>query len=155
MAEPQDLETTKQRLEREHGELLQELRSLIPGAQVLFGFLLAIRFTGEFGKLDDAERYVYYVTLLSTALALVLYLAPAVYHRVRFREGDKEFLLHKANREALAGSVATALALTGALYLVTELVFGGVEAVVVSLVFFAVIAWRWWAIALYRSFRDR
>ena len=47
-----------------------------------------------------------------TALALVLYLAPAVYHRVRFREGDKEFLLRKANREALAGSVATALALT-------------------------------------------
>jgi len=155
MAETQDLETTKQRLEREHGELLQELRSLIPGAQVLFGFLLAIRFTVEFGKLDDTERYVYYLTLLSTALALVLYLAPAVYHRVRFREGDKEFLLHKANREALAGSVATALALTGALFLVTELVFGAVEAVVVSLAFFAVIAWRWWAIALYRSFRDR
>ena len=155
MAETQDLETTKQRLEREHGELLQELRSLIPGAQVLFGFLLAIRFTAEFGELNDTERYVYYVTLLSTALALVLYLAPAVYHRVRFREGDKEFLLHKANREALAGSVATALALTGALFLVTELVFGAVEAVVVSLAFFAVIAWRWWAIALYRSFRDR
>jgi hypothetical protein len=155
MAEAQDLETTKQRLEREHGELLQELRSLIPGAQVLFGFLLAIRFTAEFGELDDTERYVYYLTLLSTAVALVLYLAPAVYHRVRFREGDKEFLLHKANREALAGSVATALALTGALFLVTELVFGAVEAVVVSLAFFAVIVWRWWAIALYRSFRDR
>jgi Family of unknown function (DUF6328) len=155
MAEAQDRETTKQRLEREHGELLQELRSLIPGAEVLFGFLLAIRFTGEFGKLDDAERYVYYVTLLSTALALVLYLAPAVYHRVRFREGDKEFLLRKANREALAGSVATALALTGALFLVTELVFGRSEAVVASLAFFALIAWRWWAIALYRAFRDR
>jgi hypothetical protein len=155
MAEAQDLETTKQRLEREHGELLQELRSLIPGAEVLFGFLLAIRFTSEFGKLDDTERYVYYVTLLSTALALVLYLAPAVYHRVRFREGDKEFLLRKANREALAGSVATAFALTGALFLVTELVFGRVEAVVASLAFFALIAWRWWAIALYRSFRER
>lgn len=155
MAEHQDLETTKQRLEREHGELLQELRSLIPGAEVLFGFLLAIRFTGEFGKLDDTERYVYYATLLSTALALVLYLAPAVYHRVRFREGDKEFLLDKANREALAGSVATALALTGALFLVTELVFGRVEAVVASLAFLALIAWRWWAIALYRSTRER
>ena len=151
MAEAQQRETTKERLEREHGELLQELRSLIPGAEVLFGFLLAIRFTGEFGKLDDTERYVYYATLLSTALALVLYLAPAVYHRVRFREGDKEFLLRKANREALAGSVATALALTGALFLVTELVFGRVEAVVASLALFAFIAWRWWAIALYRS----
>jgi hypothetical protein len=155
MAEAQDSETTKERLEREHGELLQELRSLIPGAEVLFGFLLAIRFTGEFGKLDDTERYIYYLTLLSTALALVLYLAPAVYHRVRFREGDKEFLLRKANREALAGSVATALALTGALFLVTELVFGRVEAVLASLALFAFIAWRWWAVALYRSLRER
>ncbi|HSF62376.1 MAG TPA: DUF6328 family protein [Gaiellaceae bacterium] len=153
MTEAQDRETTKQRLEREHGELLQELRSLIPGAQVLFGFLLAIGFTGEFARLDDMERYVYYVTLLSTAVALVLYLAPAVYHRVRFREGDKEYMLHKANREALAGSVATALALTGALYLVSELVFGRAAAVVASVAFFVFIAWLWWAIALYRSSR--
>jgi hypothetical protein len=152
--QPGGSETTKERLEREHGELLQELRSLIPGAEVLFGFLLAIRFTGEFGDLDDTERYVYYVTLLSTALALVLYLAPAVYHRVRFREGDKEFLLRKANREALAVSVATAVALTGARFLVTELVFGRPEAVVASLAFFAFVAWRWWAIALYRSLSD-
>ena len=42
-------EELKERLEREHGELLEELRSLIPGAEVLFGFLLAIRFTGQFG----------------------------------------------------------------------------------------------------------
>lgn len=152
--EPQVTETTKERLEREHGELLQELRSLIPGAEVLFGFLLAIRFTGEFRELDDTERYIYYVTLLCTALALVLYLAPAVYHRVRFREGDKEFMLRKANREALAGSVATALALSGALFLVTELVFSRAVAVVASLALFVVIAWRWWAIGLYRSFKN-
>ena len=44
-----DREILKEQLEREHGELLEELRSLIPGAEVLFGFLLAIRFTGQFG----------------------------------------------------------------------------------------------------------
>ncbi len=42
-----DEEELKDRLEREHGELLEELRSLIPGAEVLFGFLLAIRFTSK------------------------------------------------------------------------------------------------------------
>jgi len=68
-------EELKERLEREHGELLEELRSLIPGAEVLFGFLLAIRFTGQFGDLGDTQRYVYYVTLLSTATALVFLLA--------------------------------------------------------------------------------
>ena len=155
LAKEEAREELKERLERELGELLQELRSLIPGAQVLFGFLLAIRFTGEFGELDDTERYVYYATLVSTAIALVLFLAPAVYHRVRFREGDKEFLLRKANREALAGSAATALALIGALFLVTDLVFGRAEAAIAALAFFAVIAWRWWAIALYRTLKGR
>ena len=94
-------EELKERLEREHGELLEELRSLIPGAEVLFGFLLAIRFTGQFGDLGDTQRYVYYVTLLSTATALVFLLAPAAYHRIRFRAGDKESMVSKGNREAI------------------------------------------------------
>ena len=117
-------EELKERLEREHGELLEELRSLIPGAEVLFGFLLAIRFTSQFGDLSDTQRYVYYVTLLSTAAALVFFLAPAAYHRVRFRAGDKEYMVRKGNREAIAGSAAISIAFTGVIYLVTDLVFG-------------------------------
>ena len=147
-------EDEKERLEREHTELLHELRSLIPGAEVLLGFLLAIGFTGQFRELGDLERYVYYATLVATAVALVLYLAPAAYHRIRFREGDKDFLLRKANREAIAGTVASGLAITGVLYLVTELVFGRTEAIVVAILFFAFVAWRWWAVAAYRSLRD-
>jgi predicted membrane channel-forming protein YqfA (hemolysin III family) len=148
-------EGLKERLEREHGELIQELRALIPGAQVLLGFLLAIRFTQQFGDLTDTQRYVYYVTLLSTAAALVFFLAPSAYHRVRFRAGDKEYMMTKGNREAIAGSVATSIALTGVIYLVTDLVFGTVQAVIVAAVFFALIAWLWWAIALYRAYLER
>ncbi len=148
-------EELKARLEREHNELLQELRSLIPGAEVLLGFLLAIAFTSRFSELDDVERYVYYGTLVSTAVALVLYLAPAAYHRLRFREGDKDYMLRKGNREAIAGTVASSLALTGVLYLVTGFVFGTAEAVVVATAFFGFTAWRWWSHALLRSFRDR
>jgi Family of unknown function (DUF6328) len=155
LRQEEDVEELKERLEREHNELLQELRSLIPGAEVLFGFLLAISFTGEFGDLDDLERYVYYATLVCTALALVLYMAPAAHHRLRFREGDKDFLLRKANREAIAGTVASSLALTGVLFLVSERVFGAAEAVIASLAFLAFAAWRWWSFALLRSFRER
>jgi Family of unknown function (DUF6328) len=151
----QDQESLKDRLEREHNELLQELRSLIPGAEVLFGFLLAISFTSQFGDLSDGQRYVYYATVLSTAAALVLYLAPAAHHRIRFRAGDKEYALRKANREVIAGTVAASLALTGVLYLVTSLVFGRTEAIVVAVVFFAFVAWRWWAYALWRDLQDR
>lgn len=155
VASEQDAEELKERLEREHGELLEELRALIPGAEVLFGFLLAIRFTGEFDLLDDTERYVYYATLIATAIALVLFLAPAAHHRIRFREGDKDYMLRKGNREAIAGSGAIALAFTGVVYVITALVFGTVQAVVVASLFFAFVAWRWWSFAIYRSLRDR
>jgi hypothetical protein len=147
-------EDVKARLEREHNELLQELRSLIPGAQVLLGFLLAISFTNQFGDLTDSERYVYYATLVSTAAALVLFMAPAAHHRLRFREGDKDYMLRKANREAIAGTVASSFALTGVFYLVTDLLFGATQAIVAAALFFAFAAWRWWAFALYRALRD-
>jgi hypothetical protein len=114
--DPED-ESVKERLEREHGELLEELRALIPGAEVLFGFLLAIRFTGQFTDLNAVQRYVYYGTLVSTAVSLVMLLAPSAYHRLRFREGDKDVLVRKGNREAIAGTTAIALAFTGVLYL--------------------------------------
>jgi len=148
-------EGVKERLEREHGELIQELRALIPGAEVLFGFLLAIRFTEAFDGLDDSQRYVYYLTLLSTATALVLYLATSAHHRLRFRAGDKEFSVRKGNRDTIAGTIAAAFALTGVVYLVTDLTFGTPQAVVVAVVFFAFLAWRWWALALYRAWKAR
>jgi hypothetical protein len=147
-------EELKERLERELNELLQELRSLIPGAEVLFGFLLAISFTTEFTSLGDPERYVYYATLACTGIALVLYLAPAAHHRLRFREGDKDYLLRKANREVILGTVASSLALTGVIFLVSERVFGATEAVFASIAFFGFTAWRWWSLALLRAWRS-
>ena len=154
LEEAEGRESVKERLEREHGELIQELRALIPGAEVLFGFLLAIRFTEAFERLDDTQRYVYYVTLLCTAVALVFYLATSAHHRIRFRAGDKEFALRKGNRDTIAGTVAAAFAVTGVIYLVTDLTFGTPQAIVAALAFFVFLAWRWWALALYRAWQD-
>jgi hypothetical protein len=151
----QEQEDVKERLEREHEELLHELRSVIPGAQVLFGFLLAIRFTNQFGALDDTQRYVYYFALLATATALVCFMAPAAYHRIRFRSGDKEFMLQKGNREAVGGTVAIALAFMSVLFLVTDLVFGTTQAVLAALALFAFVAWRWWVLAALRAWQDK
>jgi hypothetical protein len=155
LEQEQEGEDLKARLEREHEELLHELRALIPGAQVLFGFLLAIRFTNQFDDLDDTQRAIYYLILLCTAAALVFYMAPAAHHRIRFRAADKEFTIRKANRDAIAGSVAAGLAFTGVLYLITDFTFGTPEAIVAGLLLFALIAWRWWALALYRAWKDR
>lgn len=155
MAPAEDAEESrKEKLEREHSELLEELRSLIPGAEVLFGFLLAIRFTNNFADLTALQERVYYVTLLSTAFALVMLLAPAAFHRIRFREGDKEVLLRKGNREAIAGTAGIGIAFTGVLFLLTDLVFSIPWAIAVAAAFFALTAWRWWLIALYRKATD-
>jgi hypothetical protein len=151
----QERESLKERLEREHEELLHELRALIPGAQVLFGFLLAIRFTSQFDELDDTQRYVYYFALLATATALVCFMAPAAYHRLRFRTGDKAYMLEKGNREAIAGTVAIGLAFTAVLFLVTDFVFDTPQAVLAAIVLLTVIAWRWWILAAIRAWQDR
>jgi amino acid transporter len=155
LLEAESAEAPKERLEREYNELLQELRSLIPGANVLLGFLLAVSFTSEFGDLDRPERYIYFATLVSTAVAIVLFMAPAAHHRLRFREGDKDHILRKGNREAIAGTVASSLAFTGVLYLVTERIFGTPEAILASVAFFAFTAWRWWSLALLRTLREK
>ena len=58
------------------------------------------------------------------------------------------------NREAIAGTAAIALAFTGVLFLVSDLVFSVPVAIAVALAFFALTAWRWWVIALVRNAQD-
>ena len=120
----------------------------------LFGFLLAIRFTEKFDTLTLVQERVYYATLLSTAFALVMLLAPAAFHRIRFREGDKEVMLRKGNREAIAGTGGIALAFTGVIFLITDLMFSLPWAFLVAASFFLLAAWRWWLIALYREAKE-
>jgi hypothetical protein len=146
----QQAEELKERLEREHSELIEELRALIPGGEVLFGFLLAIRFTGQFSDLTPRQEYLYFGTLIAVGIALVLFLAPSAHHRLLFRQGDKDHLLRKGNREAIAGTIAMGLALTGAVGLVTELVLGTAEAIAIGAGFALLVTWRWWAVALRR-----
>lgn len=148
-------ESLKERLEREHRELIEELRALIPGAEVLFGFLLAIRFTSQFAELTPTQTHVYYTTLLSTGVALVCFLAPAAHHRFRFREAEQENVIEKGNRDAIAGSIAIGLAFTGVIYLVTDLMFGATASAVIAGAFFLLVAWRWWLVALVRERRER
>lgn len=83
-------ETRDQVLDRNVNELLQEIRVVLTGVQILFAFLLTLAFTDRFGDLDGVARAVYTVTLLSTASATVLLIAPVSYHRTLFRRRRKE-----------------------------------------------------------------
>ena len=117
-------ETSLQRLDRNLEEMSGELRVVVTGVQVLFAFLLIVPFNSGFAGVGPFERGVYFVTLLCSALAAVCTIAPAAYHRVLFRSDDKRHVVLVANRVVLAGLVFLALAMCGALLLVTTKLFG-------------------------------
>src|SRR5256885_16323521 len=108
--------TEKQRspqdLDRELIELLNELRVVLPGVQVLFAFLLAVPFANGWARVTDLQRDVFFVAFIATAVASILLIAPSSYHRLRWREGDKEHMLETSNRLAIAGTVFLALGMT-------------------------------------------
>ena len=121
-------ESEAQRIDRNLGELLQELRVAGLGVQVLFGFLLAMPFTDTFAALDPEQHRLYVTDLLLAALATALLSAPVAYHRIVFRHHQKHNLLRAANMMALAGLVAVAFAISGAVLLVVSVVYDGLVA---------------------------
>ncbi len=116
-------ESEGERLDRNLGELLQELRVALPGVQVLFAFLLAVPFQQNFTKIDGFEKGVYFFTLLCTALSAIFLIAPSSYHRVTFRLQQKRELIQLANRFTIVGLTFLALAMTGAIVLITNVLF--------------------------------
>jgi Family of unknown function (DUF6328) len=135
-------EDHRQRVNRELGELLNELRVALPGVQVLFGFLLTVPFQARF-TVTAVERDEYYVTLLACALSVVLLVAPAAQHRLLFRKRDKELMLLRFNQYAIAGLLCLGLALSGALLLVTSYLFGAGGAAAAVTVTVILILWLW------------
>src|SRR4051812_27374593 len=123
MDDPTEGEDEKERTQRQLIELLNELRVVIPGVQVLFAFLLTIPFNQRFGRVNDFQQTVYFVTLLLAALATALFMAPTGYHRLLFHQGDRKHIIETANRFAIAGLVVLSLAVTGAVLLVTDYLY--------------------------------
>jgi hypothetical protein len=146
-------ESKDEKLDRELIELLNELRVALPGVQVLFAFLLAVPFTQRFERLTSIQKDVFFAAFLCTAVSTALLIAPSSYHRLRWREHDKEHLLRTSNRLAIAGTVFLAAAIVGVVYLVTDLIFGLVPTLVATLLAAALFAWLWYAVPLVRRLR--
>jgi uncharacterized membrane protein len=151
MRTPSDeVESDQEQLDRQLGELLQELRVAMPGVQVLFGFLLAVPFNQRFAQVTQFQRDLYLVTLLWSGLASALFIAPTAYHRIMFRHRDKPQLIRTATRMAIAGLVSLALAMTCAVLLVTDFLFNELTAAIVAAVTLAVFGWFWFGLPLSR-----
>jgi len=143
-------ETEDERLNRELDQLLQELRVAMPGVQVLFAFLLAVPFQQRFALVNDLEKGVYFGTLLASAVASALFIAPTAYHRVMFRERDKPRLVKIASRFALAGLAALAVAMNGAILLVTDFLFDGAIIPITVVLTVAMFIGLWFVLGLVR-----
>ena len=143
-------ESESQRLDRNLGELLQELRVALPGDQVQFAFLLTIPFNQRFAQLTTAQERIYLATLLATTISAVLLIAPTAYHRINFRKQQKGQLVYIANRLAIAGLGFLALAMTGVVLLVTDFLFATVVTVICTAFAALMFATFWYGLPMLR-----
>jgi O-antigen/teichoic acid export membrane protein len=148
-------ETEKERLNRNLDQLLQELRVVLPGVQVLFAFLLAVPFSSRFAKVDAFERDVYFVALLLAALAVALLMAPSIQHRILFRREQKRYLVSVGSALTIAGMTALALSVVLSLVLVAHFLFGSGAAWTAGGVSFVAFAVLWYALPIERRISDR
>ena len=128
-------EDPKERVDRELMELLNELRVVLPGVQVLFAFLLTIPFTQRFSALGATDRRIYFGAVITTTISTALLIAPSAHHRMRFREGSKDQILKVANVLSLLGMLFLSVAIAAAIYVIAHSLYeSGVAALVAGLV---------------------
>ena len=120
------------------------------GVQVLFGFLLSLPFTSRFSGLSYGQRQLYIATLVLAAVATALLLGPVAYHRLVFRQRQKERLVRTANVMAICGLATVGLAISAAILLVTGSVDHGLPSVLVTVFTVSLFAGLWFAMPLAR-----
>jgi hypothetical protein len=131
--EENEREDRQERTARKLIELLQEVRIVIPGVQVLFAFLLTVPFNQGFTKLTTVQRGVFFATLLCTAAATALLIAPSAHHRLLFRQGVREQRLKVGNTLAILGLAFLVPAMVGVVYVITDLIFSLTAALIVTI----------------------
>jgi hypothetical protein len=141
-------EDHQERTARELTELLQELRIIIPGVQILFAFLLTVPFNQGFTRLTTVQRDVFFATLICTAVATALLIAPTAHHRLLFRQGVREQRLQMGNLLAILGLVFLVPAMVGVVYVITDLIFDLTTALIVTIVMALAFLLLWFVVPL-------
>ncbi|MEE2032761.1 DUF6328 family protein [Rhodococcus chondri] len=142
-------ETETQRLDRNWNNLLQELRVVQTGVQVLTGFLLTLPFQGRFEELSDAQEVIYLVTVACSATATMMLVAPVGIHRLLFRRHALSELVAIGQRLSIGGIAVLGLALVGVVLLifsfVVDMTVGVIAAAVAMTMFFGLWILPAWA----------
>jgi cation transport ATPase len=151
---PERSEKEQERLNRQMTELLTELRVAMPGVQVLFAFLLAVPFQQRFVTANAFQRDVYLATLLAAATATAFFIAPSAFHRIAFQRREKERIIQMGTRQFLCGLVALAIAMNGAVLLVTDVLFRAPTVIVTMVCVASLYLWLWFGVGLWRRVRS-
>ncbi|HEX9988001.1 MAG TPA: DUF6328 family protein [Chloroflexia bacterium] len=134
--------------EKDLNDLLQELRILLHGVQVLTAFLVILPFNQGFEKIEEIEKWVYLATFVCSVTGLVLFSAPAAHHRLARPLMDRVRFKEFATRMTVVGMVPSSLALVLATQLVVAQVLGNVQSLVVALIIAVLIGVFWWILPL-------
>ena len=136
--------------DRELIELLNELRVALPGVQVMFAFLLAVPFQQGFTKVTDTQKNALFAALIFTAVSTIFLIAPSNFHRIQWRAHDKERMLVISNGLTIVGLVFLCLAMTSAVFLITDVIYGSPLSKWTGGGVALLFAVLWYAIPLYR-----
>lgn len=136
----------------EFRSILEGLRTTLPGAQVLFAFLLTLPLQASFGDISTAERASYYIAFFGAAMASVLLIAPSAHQRIRAPISGIERHSRRHLRFTVAitivGTVVLAVALAAAVFLISSLTLTTGVAIGATVVVSAVVAWSWFYVPL-------
>ena len=137
------LETEHDRLERNWSELLQELRVIQTGTQILTGFLLTVAFQPRFATLDPYQVTTYLGLVIVAGSTTALGLAPVSLHRTLFRRRAKGTIVRITNRILQVTLFGVALTLSGTLLLIFDVVIGRSAGIVAGVVALTLITATW------------
>ncbi|MGA9012476.1 MAG: DUF6328 family protein [Acetobacteraceae bacterium] len=125
------MEDKEQTLEARIVQGLTELRVVLPGAQALFGFQVIAVLTDRFGELSTASQAIHAASMGSVAIAIVLLIAPASYHRIAAGGNAEESVLRYTVMMMLPAEGLVALGLVGEAYVTVSMVSGNVTLAIV------------------------
>ena len=143
-------EDEQERENRRLIELLNELRVALTGVQILFAFLLTVPFTQRFSSVTEFQKYDYFATLLCAAVAVACLIAPTAQHRMLFRRRQKHRLILLGNTLTIVGLGFLALAMTGVVMLITDVLFKTPMVVIVTAAVAGTFAMLWYVMPLAR-----